>query len=330
MARAKRSTRAKLASSKQSGRFEPHPDGRSNRPFGRGLALKPDPHPSPSTDPNACRASLDSATTGDEHLAGDTSTVRSYVPSSPGASEGENGRKIATRREACLGASAPRKRYLRLNKTQLDVLYPPKNRASIHVLYRWMAELSPRERVRRAPYCFRDSDGLPRAHFKREFQAYEARQIQAGRLNSPPDQRVQRSPSELTGQRPRTPCSPVDGLRSYTPSNAPVILQKWKGKSREPREDSGRIQMLEERIKFMEVATQHALNEVARRQDGSIDKRIRWAVGPLHEEQRRLNDAVGPLGDQMQKLATAVSRQMEELKNAVLSSRRLESAGGFT
>ncbi|KAL1614030.1 hypothetical protein SLS54_010100 [Diplodia seriata] len=121
-----------------------------------------------------------------------------------------------------------------------------------------------------------------------------------------------------------------DGTRHSNPHPKNSGLRYGQGKSREPREDSGRIQMLEERIKFMEVATQRALNEVARRQDGSIDKRIRRAVGPLHEEQRRLNDAVGPLGDQMQKLATTVSRQMEELKNAVLSSRHLESAGGFT
>lgn len=163
------------------------------------LALKPDPHPTPSN-------------TDDD----DTSTVRSYVPSSSGDSDSDDGRKSAAvsatrnlssnlltsvqRRKVRSGA---KKRHDRLTKTQLDVLYPPNQRAGIATLYRWMAEFSPQDRVRKAPYCFKRSDGRPRALFKREFQAYEARQIEAGRLSSPPDRQ-----SPISAQRLPTPKSP--------------------------------------------------------------------------------------------------------------------------
>lgn len=249
------------------------------------LTLKPDPHPSPSNTDD------------------DTSTVRSYVPSSSGDSESDDGRKSATRRKVCSGA---KKRHDRLTKTQLDVLYPPNQRASIATLYRWMAEFSPQDRVRKAPYCFKRSDGRPRASFKREFQAYEARQIEAGRLSSPPDRQ-----SPISAQRPPTP-------RSYSPSSAPVVLGRWKGKGRDPSDDGGRIRVLEERVQFLEAATQQALDKVTERQDRTVDQRIRSAVGPLREEQRRLNDA---LGEQIRGLTASMSKQMGELTNAVMSGR---------
>ncbi|KAF9640562.1 hypothetical protein BFW01_g12368 [Lasiodiplodia theobromae] len=285
MVRAKRSHRVKLHS-----RHDAEP-----------LALKPDPHPGPSNTDD------------------DTSTVRSYVPSSSRNSKSDDGRKSAAvsatrnlssnlltsvqRRKVRSGA---KKRHDRLTKTQLDVLYPPNQRASIATLYRWMAEFSPQDRVQKAPYCFKRSDGRPRASFKREFQAYEARQIEAGRLSSPPD-----SQSPISAQRPPTP-------RSYSPSNAPVVLGRWKGKGRDPSDDGGRIRVLEERVQFLEAATQQALDKVAERQDRTVDQRIRSAVGPLREEQRRLNDA---LGEQIRELTASMSKQMGELTNAVMSGR---------
>ncbi|OJD32354.1 uncharacterized protein BKCO1_3800036 [Diplodia corticola] len=334
MVRTKRSTRAKrprlpppkltppkLAPPKRPRRCRPHPDGGTDKAIDRGHMLKPDPDSSLSNDRHTSHASPENATTGDGHLAGDTSTVRSYVNSSPGESESEDGRKGVAHRELLTGARVPRKRCVRLNRTQLDVLYPPRDRAPIDVLYRWMAELSPRERHRRAPYCFRESDGRPRAQFQREFEEYVDRQLRAGRLASPPDS---------WSRRPPTPIQGPDGSRSRSPRNTVVVLQRWKGKAREPSDDGGRIRVLEERIKFMEAATQKALEEVARRQDRSVDKRIRWAVEPLREEQRRLSDAVTPLRDQIHGLATTMSVQMEGLKKAVLSGRRLDSARSFT
>lgn len=96
------------------------------------------------------------------------------------------------------------------------------------------------------------------------------------------------------------------------------MLGRWKGKGRDPSDDGGRIRVLEERVQFLEAATQQALDKVTERQDRTVDQRIRSAVGPLREEQRRLNDA---LGEQIRGLTASMSKQMGELTNAVMSGR---------
>lgn len=291
-----------------------HNDLHSKQKLGSGRAPKREPESGPSND-----MSVDSDYPGldvdgsVESVSRETSTFREDSPSSD-FSDDLKDRKIAAHREIRLSAKQTKRHCIKYTEKTLDVLWPPNQREPIEVLYQWKVQYPPMERVERAPYCFRASDGQPRAYFKRQFAAFEARQIAAGKSRGTTGKQASRAAPEraLTPDSSTAPTRPESAQSNLSfPNNIPVQFPRWKGKAVKPSDDSGRISILEHRVQFMEDAMQNCLNEVAERQGREVDERIQRLIDPLKEEQRRLSDRLNNNINDMRETL------INEIKNAL-------------
>ncbi|KAH7062463.1 hypothetical protein B0J12DRAFT_238520 [Macrophomina phaseolina] len=113
-----------------------------------------------------------------DDVSHETSTFRESS-ASPSENTEYKGRKRTVHHRAHHSRAQTKRRCVKYTERQLNVLWPPSEREPIETLYHWKILCSPQERAERAPYCFRPSDGQPRAYFERLFKAFEARRLAA-------------------------------------------------------------------------------------------------------------------------------------------------------
>lgn len=69
----------------------------------------------------------------------------------------------------------------------------------------------------------------------------------------------------------------------------------------------------------MEEAMKQSLEQVAERQDRTVDARIQMHMAPWREEQQRIHGLVHPLGEQIEGVTETLTRELKDLRKLLVA-----------